>query len=66
MASDMTDSMENASHLVESMNSVNSWAPVSEPGFLNFQISRWSIIEIVFVCFKKAFGKYVGGISRNR
>ena len=27
-----------------------SWAPVSEPGFLDFQIFRFSILEICFVC----------------
>ena len=41
-----------------------SWAPVSEPGFLDFQISRLSIIEIC-VFLQNSFEKYVGEISRN-
>ena len=26
------------------------WAPVSEPGFLDFQIFRFSILEIILFC----------------
>ena len=40
------------------------WAPVSEPGFLKFQIFRFSILEI-FVG-GNIFEKYVGEISRNK
>ena len=41
------------------------WAPVSEPGFSDFQVFRFSILEIV--CFvKNMFGKYAGEISRNK
>ena len=41
------------------------WAPVSEPGFLKFQISRFSILEILFL-LETIFEKYVGEISRNK
>ena len=40
------------------------WAPVSEPVFLDFQISRCSILGFLF--FAKYFLKYVGEISRNK
>ena len=41
------------------------WALVSEPGFLKFQIFRFSILEI-FVFLETIFGKSVGEISRNK
>ncbi len=40
------------------------WAPVSEPGFLDFHIFRFSILEILFL--RNVFEKYVGEISRNK
>ena len=40
------------------------WALVSEPGFLTFQIFRFSILEISF--FENIFENYVGEISRNK
>ena len=40
------------------------WALVSEPGFLKFQISRFSILEILL--WRNIFEKYVGEISRNK
>ena len=39
-------------------------APVSEPGFLDFQIFRFSILDIFFL--QNMFGKYVGEISGNK
>ena len=41
------------------------WAPVSEPGFLDFHIFRCSILEI-FVFLQNMSEKYVGEISRNK
>ena len=41
-----------------------NWAPVSEPGFLDFHISRLAIIDIFFL--QSIVGKYVGEISRNK
>ena len=43
----------------------NPWAPVSEPGFLKFQIFRFSILEI-FVFWENIFENHVGEISRNK
>ena len=42
-----------------------NWAPVSEPGFLDFQISRFFILEIIIIQ-GNMFGKYVGEISMNK
>ena len=36
---------------------INNWAPVSESGFWDFQVSRFSIREIVPFC--KIFSKYM-------
>ena len=40
------------------------WALVSEPGFLKFQIFRFSILEILVL--GNIFENYVGEISRNK
>ena len=40
-----------------------NWALVSEPGFLDFQIVRFSILEFLFL--QNMSRKYVGEISRN-
>ena len=40
------------------------WALVSEPGFLKFQIFRFSILAIFFG--EHIFENYVGEISRNK
>ena len=40
------------------------WALVSEPGFLKFQIFRFSILEILFG--ENIYENYVGEISRNK
>ena len=44
-----------------------NWVPVSEPGFLDFQIARFSILEIFYVC--KFFLKHMlvryGGINNK-
>ena len=43
---------------------IYNWAPVSEPGFLKFQIFRFSILE--FFLWKNNSENYVGEISRNK
>ena len=43
---------------------LENWAPVSEPGFWDFQIFRFVISEIVFL--QHIFGKSGGEISRNK
>ena len=45
--------------------SVVFWAPVSEPGFLDFQISRFSILECFF-CLGNHFWKSGGESSREK
>ena len=40
-----------------------NWAPVREPGFLDFQIFRFSILEIF--CLQNHFGKSGGEVSRK-
>ena len=45
-----------------------NWAPVSEPGFLNFQIFRFSIIEffVVFATyFQTCFAKQTTSRTNN-
>ena len=42
-----------------------NWALVSEPGFLKFQISSFSILEILFF-LENIFETDVGEISRNK
>ena len=41
-----------------------NWVPVSEPGFLDFQLFHYRFF-VVYICLNIP-GKYVGEISRNK